>query len=39
MNVFCAIMLLLIWFELSSMRHGWRWIKRRMRKSNHEDYI
>jgi|DEB19_MinimDraft_3_1074340.scaffolds.fasta_scaffold22230_3 hypothetical protein len=39
MIYFCAFMLVLIWFELSTMRHGWRWIKRLKRKPPTKEFV
>lgn len=39
MTVFCAIMLVLIWIELSYLRHGWRWLKRIKRKIETKEYV
>lgn len=39
MTIFFAVMLVLIWFELSCMRHGWRWVKRLKRKSPGKEYV
>lgn len=39
MIIFCSVMLVLIWFELSTMRHGWRWLKRLRRKITTKEYV